>query len=263
MPADVLSDVQRLATKGGLIRSKMLCRSISYYRGLVKEHLPPAVHPLKSIDFHTLPISEPVPKTSRVLRFKGSPDNLDDIVIFSMKTSRHWCVDFNGSLDVELLKKTADEINFERCLFVEQPLPVGMQTAALGAILPVLVIADEELASITPTELLKRGFGGGVLKTIRHDYEDFTNWINFTQLHGLPCILGNMVCDYATLQLNNLLTSSFTWQLPPVPEGLSFLKGETFKAWVYRVEAGFLQILPLKITYTSTISISPRWLLRI
>ena len=93
---------------------KMLKRAISYYVGFVltKSNFKKIDSPLKKNNFQTLGIGQtPTLHSSKniIYRFKGSSNNLNQLIESSINDNFPWCVDFNGSLKVEELLSVSNK----------------------------------------------------------------------------------------------------------------------------------------------------------
>lgn len=204
-------------------KSSHLKRSLTYLKGISKtKHFLNTKSTIRKLSLNTYSIGNwPKQKENAIVRLKCHPEALDSLIKYSKQTKNSWAADFNGSLSIQELVHFANAANLNHCVWLEQPLQVGRMFPSLVKNFLSPIYADEEMEYLSPELFSMSGFGGLVIKPIRHDFNDFINWMKFAQEKCIPCIIGAPVCDaismaicrffnqYATLKLKEIGLDSF------------------------------------------------------
>lgn len=217
MPLDIHKEFYVLQNKDitlNQISNKYIINSISYYINLILlKKTMPVCKPSEILNFKTVSISkEPIllveyQSLNCIPRFKGSLENLDQLIHFSKSTNQKWAVDFNASLDQINFIKFCKSVNFENCVYIEQPLPVGELNYKIKSHCQAKIFADEEMRRMSPDTYDFQLWDGFSLKPINYNYTELINWIHFAQSRKINFFIGS--------QINELIDQSFSscWNL--------------------------------------------------
>ena len=150
------------------IITPMLNRAIEIYRFFKIDdfEFPKENRYDKEYSFETFGIGdEPQLKSNEIVRLKGDPSSLKQIISYSLKTKQDWMVDFNSSLTMDEFSFFLGKIDKKHLIGIEQPVAENLNITAPPNI---IMWADETLRTQNGNlrECIKLGYNGFILKPI-------------------------------------------------------------------------------------------------
>lgn len=191
--------------------SMMTQRALSFYQGMTASDFKrPEVMPQKT--FHTITYdinSTEIEEGSYLQRFKGSSENMSEIIDWSQNHKDTWTVDFNAGLNEEELRTFLKEADLENCQFIEQPMPAGDLTLPKS---PVPYWVDEGLKELAPNRFLESAYKGFMLKPLAFDFPRFLEWMNFAKENQIPFFISGLACDNLFFSFLRYWNKCSTWR---------------------------------------------------
>ena len=136
------------------------------------------------------------------------------------------------------------------CYFIEQPLAVGALTQELADLTPARIFADEEMLYLNPHSFIKSPFEGFVLKSIRHSYEELTQWMHLGNTQKIPFLIGSMTSDIIDRHFYWMLNEFATIrQKPKNYVQFSSFEGELFGDSAFKMKGSSIEVNPDVFSY--------------
>ncbi len=242
MPNDIKIALKQHHTKA-LFRSTHLRRSLSWLNMKTTDFTSfQKKKPINTLSLQTFGIGDwPVTNRLSVVKIKSDLKSIKQLIAFSKNSTNRWCVDFNGSLSEEAWTYLIKNANFDNCLWVEQPFPCSKLTFKLANQSPVSIYADEEISRLSPATFKSSPYTGFILKTIKHDFSVFLEWLTFAQNNEIPCIIGTQVCDEVSSSLCRFF-NQFSTICVDYTSLASFFIGANLNEEIFTLKEGFVNI---------------------
>lgn len=176
-----------------------------------------------------------------LIRLKGSSANMSSVVNFSKSTNDKWMIDFNGSLNIEMLNRFIKEVDLKNCVAVEQPL-AKEYSGRLNYNKNISFRADESVSLHKDISILKQiGYSSVVLKPLYYTAGELTRLLLDAEKLQVRTIVGSVSCDnifldfckvvnqMCSIYIENLSDSSSMFLEPFLTENIYSIEDERIK----------------------------------